>query len=265
MLACALCLACMQPTLAQHRRPQSKTEAGDQSSLRKEIDELKEGQRRILAELEELKKIIQMEQGDGAAAAAAPRPPANPTLNVSNEPFKGDKGARLAIIEYSDFQCPFCGSYSRDTFPQINENYIKTGKVRYIFRDFPLQGMHPFALQAAEAARCAGDQSKFWEMHDRLFANQRALSARDLSQSAQSLELDMAKFNQCLMDGKYRNGIRQSVAEGERLGVEGTPTFLIGVVGPDGQQVKVIRTLVGAMAYDNFRAVLEGLLNAQGK
>ena len=262
MFICLLCLFCSQASWAQRQGARSKAQAEDSSSLRKEIDELKAGQQKILAEIEELKKIL---TALGTEAEAAPaRPPADMTLNVAGDTFKGERGARLAIIEYSDFQCPFCGSYSRETFPKIDENYVKTGKVRYIFRDFPLQQMHPNALQAAEAAHCAGDQSKFWEMHARLFANQRALSARDLFQHGQALGLDMAKFNQCIMGGKYRDAIRKSMAEGERFGVEGTPTFLLGVVGPD-EKVKVIRTLVGAETYDDFKATLEELLDAHGK
>src|SRR5689334_12321708 len=148
------------------------------ASLQQQIDELKAGQQQILKELQEIKKILQSFQ-----EAAGPQPPPEIPLPVGGEPFKGSPAARVAIVEYSDFQCPYCGEYAREIFPRLDSNYIKSGKVRYYFRDLPLAS-HTFALGAAQAARCAGEQGKFWEMHDHLFANQTALAPADLSRYA---------------------------------------------------------------------------------
>ena len=230
--------------------------------MRQEIAALKEGQRRILAELRELRKILETGAAGPVEAPSRPTQPAGDlTLSFHGEPSRGDKGARIAIIEYSDFQCPFCGTYARETFSQLEENYIKTGKVKYFFRDLPLP-MHPNAFPAAQAARCAGDQDKFWEMHDRLFANQNALSAVDLFKHAQALGLDTAQFNQCLMSGKYTAAIRQSMTEAEGYGINGTPAFLIGVIGPKGEQVRVRKVFIGAEPYDSFKAALDELLSS---
>lgn len=234
----------------------------EQSTLRQEIDALKESQKQILEELREIRKLLQERQAGRVAAPDSPPP--NPTLSLNGEKFKGNPDAYLAIVEYSDFQCPFCGAYAHDAYPQIEANYIKTGKVRYFFRDFPLP-IHPNAFQAAQAARCAGEQNKFWEMHDRLFDNQKALSPSDLPQHAQAVGLDVTKFNQCLASGKYTEEIRKSVAQGERIGVNGTPIFIIGTIGPKGEQLKVQKVLLGAKPYESFKTTLDELLSAGNK
>ena len=117
--------------------------------------------------------------GAAAAAPAAPAPlPA--TIGIGSAPVIGRADARLTIVEFSDFECPFCGRFNRDTFPQLKSEYIDTGKVRYVFRNFPLERIHPRAMKSAEAGACAHLQGKFWPMHDRLFANQQALTEPDL-------------------------------------------------------------------------------------
>ncbi|HEX8707910.1 MAG TPA: thioredoxin domain-containing protein [Pyrinomonadaceae bacterium] len=267
LMVCLLCLLQSQTGLAQQRAARRNRRA-DQSAMQREINALKEGQRRILSELEELKRMLQARDGGtaalpAAAAPAQPLPPAEIALNA-DEPFRGGQRARVAIIEYSDFQCPFCGSYSRETYPQLDENYLKTGKVKYVFRDFPLP-MHPHAEQAAEAARCAGEQSKFWEMHDRLFANQEALAASDLFGHARALGLDTGKFNQCMMSKRHAGQIRESMREGERLGIDGTPAFLIAVARPGSSQFKIVKLLIGAESYESFKTVLDEALRSQGK
>jgi protein-disulfide isomerase len=267
---CLLCLLLFQTGLSQGRGGKRKT-VRSAATVRQEIDALKKGQQQILTELREIRQMLEAnEAGPSAPAAAAapsagpPRPAGDLTLKLRGEPQRGGQGARLAIIEYSDFQCPFCGTYARETFAQIEENYIKPGKIRYFFRDLPLP-MHPNALPAAEAAHCAAEQGKFWEMHDRLFANQNALAARDLFQSAQAIGLDAAKFNQCLMSGKYRDAIRQSATEAESLGINGTPAFLIGILGPQGEQLKVRKVILGAEPYESFKAALDELLSSKAQ
>ena len=235
-------LTLMSSGLAQQRDDKSKSK---EAAL----------QQQILRELQEIKKILQSFQ-----EAAAP-PPQEVVLPVGGEPFKGSAAAHVAIIEYSDFQCPFCGQYAREIYPHLDSDYVKSGKVRYYFRDLPLPS-HPQALTAALAARCAGEQGKFWEMHDSLFANQEALSPADLSRRAQGFGLDEAKFNACLANGKYRENIRRSAAGAERMGINGTPAFFLGVVDPNGNTVRSRKLILGAEGYDAFKSALDELLAA---
>ena len=145
--------------------------------------------------------------------------------------------------------------------PQIDTDYVKTGKIKYVFRDLPLESIHPYAFKAAEAANCAGDQGKFWEMHDRLYNNQTALKPTDLPQHAQALGLDMTKFQQCLDTGKYASLIRKDMAEAGTAGVTGTPTFMIGLTDPKSSKVKVLKVLSGAQPYAAFKDALDNALS----
>ena len=147
--------------------------------------------------------------------------------------------------------------------PQIEKEYIQTGKVKYVARDFPLESIHKEAFKAAEAGHCAGEQGKFWEMHARLYANQRALAPNNLPQYAQAIELDVPKFQQCLESGKYAAKIRQDLADGQQAGVTGTPGFFLGVTDPNDQKVKVSRVLKGAQPYTSFKAAIDDLLSSQ--
>jgi protein-disulfide isomerase len=249
-------LSLMSPGLAQQHddKPKSK-----EAALQQQIDELKAGQQQILKEVQEIKKILQSFQ-----EAASPPPPQEIALPISGEPFKGSPSARVAIIEYSDYQCPYCGEYARQVFPRLDNDYIKSGKVRYYFRDLPLQ-MHPQALPAALASRCAGDQGKFWEMHERLFANQNALGLDALKQHAAALGLDAARFDECMSSAKYRNAVTRSMASAERMHIDGTPAFLIGVLDPNGEVVRVTQVKLGAKAYEEFKAALDSALTAPAK
>ena len=256
LAAAAIGLTLMTAGLAQQRddKPKSK-----EAALQQQIDELKAGQQQILRELQEIKKILQSFQ-----EAAAPPPPQEVVLPVGGEPFKGSASARVAIIEYSDFECPFCGQYAREIFPRLDGDYVKSGKVRYYFRDLPLPS-HPRALPAALAARCAGEQGKFWEMHDSLFADQAALSPADLSRRAQALGLDEAKLGECIASGKYRENIRRSAAGAARMGLNGTPAFFLGVVDASGNTVRSSKVIMGAEGYDAFKSALDELLAAPKK
>jgi protein-disulfide isomerase len=131
--------------------------------------------------------------------------------------------------------------------------------VKYVLRDLPLEAIHPFAMKAAEATHCAGEQGKYWEMHDRLFANQRELSRPDLTKHATALGLNTATFDQCLDSGKSAARIRKDIAEAEKLQANGTPTFFIGLTDAAGNQFKGTR-LVGALPYASFKEAIDRLL-----
>ncbi len=137
------------------------------------------------------------------------------------------------------------------------------GKIKFVLRDFPLESIHKNAFKAAEATRCAQDQGKYWEMHERLFANQQTIGPDDLLGHAKALGLDEEGFKKCLDEGTYAAAIRKDVAEGQKAGVTGTPAFFLGVVdGTDGK-VKVVRNLSGAQPFSAFQAAIDGILAEQ--
>jgi protein-disulfide isomerase len=195
--------------------------------------------------------------------AVAERPSSEIVLDIAGAPFKGTPNARVVIVEFSDYQCPFCARHVRETVPEIERAYVRTGKVRYVFRDFPLESIHPQAFQAAEAARCAGEQGKFWEMHDRLFAHQNALGSEDLLAHGEALGLDLRRFRRCLQERRFAERVRRDLREGQQAGVRGTPSFFVGIAAPGGK-VRVARVLRGAQPYEAFRQALEELLREGG-
>jgi len=222
--------------------------------MKKDIEALKEGQQAIQKDLAEIKRLLQSRPA--AAADALPKDP----VAIASEPTKGNGTAKVAVIEFSDYQCPFCSRYSKDTLPQIAADYIATGKIRYVFRDLPLS-FHKQAFKAAEAAHCAGAQGKFWEMHDALFQNQSALAPEQLATHAKTVGVDDAQFTQCLDSGKFAADINKDIADAGAAGITGTPAFLVGVIQPDGR-VKVVKKLSGAKPYAEFKAAIDSVLGA---
>lgn len=227
-------------------------------TLRQEVQALKADQQRILAELAEIKTLLR-ERAAPAPPAVGPTTPALQSINVHGEPFRGAPGARVAILEYSDFDCSFCARYATQIYPKLDADYVQTGKVKYFFRDLPLPG-HPDAPFKARIARCAAEQGKFWEAHDRLFADQRGLDAAGIVQLSRGLGLDAGALQACVDAGKYADAIRLSARSAERLGIVGTPAFVVGTLSPDGQVLTVVKVLVGAPTYEGFRELLDGLL-----
>lgn len=203
---------------------------------------------------------IGMYTGRNRALAGAipegPPPPADPQPLRGAE-LLGSNEATVAVIEYSDFQCPFCGEFARNTWPALKDAYVKTGKVAFAFRHMPLP-MHANAMRAAQAAHCAGAQGKFWELHDKLFEPRVALDERGLMTLAGTLGFDQAAFNRCLQ--QPTDAIARDLATARRLGISATPTFLIGRLKQDGN-VLVDRVLPGALPLETFKAVLDELLD----
>jgi protein-disulfide isomerase len=168
-----------------------------------------------------------------------------PRVNVdvaATDPVKGPANAPITIIEYSDYQCPFCARVN-PTLDQVRKAY--GDKIRIVFKDFPLPN-HPEAPKAAEAAHCAGEQGKYWELHDRMFANQQALQVPMIKQYATALGLDMNAFNQCLDSGKHAGRVAENLKSGEALGVASTPTLYVNG-----------RPVVGAQPFEFFKAVID--------
>ena len=227
------------------------------SSVQQQLDELKRGQERLLKEVEEIKKLLQ-ERAPRTDFSSKPAVPDVKSVNVRGEPFRGTNTARVAIMEYSDFDCSFCGRYARNVFPQVDQDYIKSGKVRYYFRDLP-EPNETNAWFKARVARCAGDEGKFWEMHDLLFITQSA-KGEEVTALAQTLGLNSEKLNECLSTEKYLVNIQRSVAGAKQMGLFGTPAFLIGKISEDGDFVWVKKVLVGAETYESLKSVLDELL-----
>lgn len=186
------------------------------------------------------------------------------TIRVPSEPLSlegaalhGSKDANAVLIVYSDFQCPFCATFARDVLPEIERRYIATGRVALAFRHFPLP-IHPQAVQAAAVAECAGRQGKFWETHDRLFA-EGSLNADILDAIPRFVQLDQQSLDRCLSDRTIADVIQASVTQGRELGIRGTPAVFIGTRLPDGR-VKVARTVSGAQPAEEFVRELESTL-----
>jgi len=137
---------------------------------------------------------------------------------------------------------------------------VRSGKLKYLFRNWPIESIHKNAFVAAEAAECAGDQGKFWEMHDRLFADQTKIAPPDLTSHARALQLDVPAFMRCLDGGKYANKIRKDLADGKNAGVTGTPAFFIGRTVQGSTSIKTLQVLKGAKAYSEFKEAIDKLL-----
>ncbi|MFH0874846.1 MAG: DsbA family protein [archaeon] len=188
----------------------------------------------------------------GITQEAQPTQPTAPSLDmkslVDDDAVKGDKNAPVTIVEWSDFECPYCARFYQQTFGQIEKEYIETGKVKFIYRDFPL-GFHVNAQKAAEAAECAGEQGKFWEMHDKLFEQGVSGGIDSFKQFAKDIGLDASKFNECIDSGKMASEIAKDTQDGQAAGITGTPGFVI-----NGKLV------VGAQPFENFKQIIdEGL------
>ena len=214
---------------------------------------------------EELKEII-----SEIKTAPAPQPaqiPTQPTapqvfrVSLDDDPVKGNPDAPVTIVEFSDFQCPFCSRFFDQTLPLIEENYINTGKVKLVYKDLPLDNLHPNARPVHIAAECADEQGKFWEYHDVLFETQsewNRLSSADLSSQlndyATTLGLNSASFDSCLSSQDIADEVNADLLQAASYGATGTPTFFIGTE-KDG-----FIKLVGAQPYSAFQSAIDNLL-----
>ncbi len=156
----------------------------------------------------------------------APSPPTiiSKDIPIDNSPVKGPSNAPITIILFSDFEYPYCQRAQR-AVSQLLQQY--KGQIRFVYHDFPLEGIHPHAFQAAIAARCAREQGRFWEMHDKLFENQYALATNDLLRYASELGLDLERFRSCMDSERYVEAVKQDIAIGQEFGVVAIPTFFI--------------------------------------
>lgn len=241
--------------------PQSQSD--EIAALRREVQALKAQQQQMDRDLQTIKSLLQrLAQGGQPEEAFV-----NKTIALDNEPTRGNAAAMVTMVEVSDYHCPFCKRQTLQTMPKLLAEYVNTGKVRYVFVDYPIAQLHPDAFKSHEAAACAGDQGKYWQMHDLLFTNSVARDASQLSANANMLGIDMKKFDACLNGGNgspHATAIRQSVARMQELGVGGTPLVLIGMTPAPGNPMKIVSYVYGAKPFPEFKSALDAAL-AQAK
>ena len=178
--------------------------------------------------------------------ANQPAPSKTEVAVTDSDHIRGNKNAPVTIIEFSDFQCPYCSRF-HETMKQVVENY--PNDVRWVYKHFPLDSIHPYAKKAAEASECAADQGKFWEYTDELFENQRNINLEYLSMAAESIGLNTSQFDECLDSEKYKSKVNNDYQQGIQAGVRGTPGSFI-----NGQSVP------GALPYEQIKSMIDSQL-----
>ncbi|NQW03127.1 MAG: thioredoxin domain-containing protein [Acidobacteria bacterium] len=211
------------------------------------------------SEIETLRRELEAVREDLANLRASIGRP-RPFVDLSVGPQMGNPDALVALVEFSDYECPFCIRHFRETMPLIQKNYIDTGKVLYAFRDFPVDELHPQAIKAHEAAQCGLEQDKFWQMHNNLFSAPSQHSVEGIEAVATAQGLDLVALRDCQASGRTTPGIRRTAAQAASFGATGTPAFFIGLVDKEGNQVKVIRALTGAAPFAQFAQALEAAI-----
>ncbi|TXG76366.1 DsbA family protein [Candidatus Dojkabacteria bacterium] len=216
---------------------------------------------------------------DSGSAAVAQQPSGNPTpaaqqpagqpsgpvrVSVDNDPVLGNKNAPVTLIEFSDYECPFCKKSFTDLLPELKKNYIDTGKVKLVYRDFPLS-FHANAQKEAEAAECARSQSNdatYFKFHDQIFTQTTAggtgLALTQLPVIAKNLGLNVNQFQQCLDSGKFKDEVAKDMADGSAVGVSGTPSWVVGTSSKDGKIEGQL--IVGAQPFSSFKGAIDVLL-----
>lgn len=213
----------------------------------------------ILQELRAIRQLLEAQQRNAAprAAQAAADDKVSMAFQAGSQAL-GRADAPLVMVEYTDYECPFCRQFHLGSFEQIKKSYIDSGKLRYVSRDFPLE-MHPNALRAAVAGRCGAEQEKFWELRHSMIVNAGQLKPDHILGYAKNLKLDVGKFRGCMESGRLLDAVESDMAEGRAAGVSGTPTFVIGRLA--NGRLEGVR-MVGAMPYMVFAAKLDEMLAA---
>ncbi len=214
----------------------------------------------ILQELKQIRLLLQqMQQQNVASGTRRAAPSAKVKVSLGDGYSLGEETAPVTLVEFTDYQCPFCRRFHASTFEKLKKSYIDSGKLRYISRDLPLP-FHQYALKAAQAARCAGEQGKFWELRHVLISNGDKLGQEAILDYSQELSLDMEQFRGCVDSQKYVAEIQRDISEANVAGITGTPTFVLGKTTKD--DIEGIK-IVGAQPYAVFEARIKELLAAK--
>jgi protein-disulfide isomerase len=243
--AAALSLALVLPLTAQQQN-------GGISS--KQADDIITELRQMKVLLQQQAALLQVLAQKGAQPQPEP-PPTRAKLNLEGFQMLGVKSAPLTMVEFTDYQCPFCQRFHTTSFGELKKNYIDTGKLRFYSRDLPLD-FHPNAMRAAQAARCAIEQGKYWQIRDIMGANPDKLDLEHLVGFAAELKMDTDAFRACVTSEKYKNAVQSDVVEAMKIGANGTPTFVVGKSTPEGVDGEV---MVGAMPFQMFDEKLKSL------
>ena len=254
MLAVSIAVSCFLNAL-----PALAKSDDDLKALQKEVQAIREGQAQMQKDLVEIKKLLQ--QGTRAAPARGQQAFEPTDVQLGDVAYRGPYDAPVTLIEFTDYQCPYCKRHATTVMPPLFKSYGDTGKVRFILREFPIVTLHPRAIAASEAALCAGDQDQYWGMHDALFNDQKANSDENFQQQAAALGLDVSVFAECMNSDKHTEQIKADVAEGRKLGVSGTPSFVVGLTDPeDPSKVHLTKFIRGAQPLPTFSAAIDELI-----
>lgn len=245
--------------LAAAGTPARAQTSSELAEFRRQIEDLRATQLAIQKDVQDIKAIL-LRVTESAPTARGPVTEVSLDVPVAGRPMRGSPQATVAIVEFSDYQCPFCGRYVAQTLPRITSDYIANGRVQYFFVNLPIESLHPQAFRAHQAAICAGEQGRYWEMHDRLFANQAALAVDDLARHAGAVGLEMGEYETCFEDGRTAARIREDQALGQQAGAAGTPFFLVGTIEAGGTTVRAVRAISGAQPFAVFTQTLDELI-----
>jgi protein-disulfide isomerase len=215
-------------------------------TLKTDVDNLKKQQDAILQQLMQIQRTLAQQK-------------AASIIDLKGAPESGSKDTKIAVIEFTDFWCGFCARFAKTTLPDLKKEYVDTGKVRYYVKDFAAQR----GPKISEAAHCAAEQGKYWQLHDKLFENYGKYSDQELADYVQQAGADPTIFQKCVESDRYAKLVRDSMEQGSAAGVDGTPTFMLGVIDPaDPTKLKTVRTVVGAQSLDQFRAAIDAVIES---
>ncbi len=258
MLTCRFLLAIFCAALLVASCGSSAQSPKDTEALRKEIEALKASQAELQKSVEEIRTFLRAVTGGQFGAPSLE----GVSIDIAGAPANGASTAPVTLIEISDYHCPYCRRHVQQTQPQLYAEYVSSGKVRHVFLHYPIEQLHAEAYRSHEAASCAADQGKFWELHTKLF--EAPLRTVDqLVSAAQSVGLDTTAFRACLESGKHAKAVKDSVARIRKLGINGTPHFLVGRTPQGGGPVTVSKIVEGAQPYTVFKTTFEEVLGGK--
>ena len=203
---------------------------------RRELGTMREMQRQVMSELAALRGL--------------------PTIDITGAPSQGRLDAAVTLVEFSDYECPFCIRHFTETMPRIRAMFIDTGKILYVFNDLPIDELHPAAIRAHEAARCAAEQGKFWDLHPRLFSAPGTHDTAALIARAADSGLAADTFKACLASGRTTSAVGRSVELAHSLGATGTPSFFVGLREANTNKVQVLQKVAGARPFADFEQAI---------
>ena len=212
----------------------------------------------ILKELKQIRKELgEIKKQNLRAPRRGPARPLTAKVETKNSPSLGDPKAPITLVEFTDYQCPFCRKFYTNTLSEIKKQYIDTGKVRFVVRDLPL-GFHAKARPAAVATRCAGEQGKFWEMHDALFEGGGKLNRKDFVRYAEKIGVEDFPFQECLASNRHKESIDRDIADAGKASINGTPGFVLGKTAENQIEGSLIS---GAQSFASFKRQIDSLLS----